>query len=180
MAILVGRYHSGMCDRATNILRMRLGPAILLLVGLAASTTCVAEQSVNSRYGRAEEEARHVKLARELDATALKVMLAPMFKWQSRGPFGAGAAGHHWHGLLVEQIARQLTRQGGIQLVAVPAAQKLKLPVSGASSKLRDSTACVLPSCRASDQSFGAWSTTVILPTEAQAAASQRFIGRSP
>ncbi|HZV83718.1 MAG TPA: rod-binding protein [Brevundimonas sp.] len=66
--------------------------------------------------------------AAAFEASFLAQMLKPMFEGLStEAPFGGGEAEGTWRGFLVEQIAKQTVRAGGIGLADQVVAQMLKM-----------------------------------------------------
>lgn len=59
-------------------------------------------------------------VARDFEAMAIGALLAPMFESVdlSKGPFGGGAGEAAWKPMLVEQIAKKLSRAGGFGLAS--------------------------------------------------------------
>jgi Rod binding domain-containing protein len=57
------------------------------------------------------------RAAQQFEAQALGALLQPMFQGlQTNGPFGGGAAEGQWRPMLVEAIAKDLSRIGGLGL----------------------------------------------------------------
>jgi Rod binding domain-containing protein len=57
------------------------------------------------------------RVARDFEAQALGALLQPMFQGlEAKGPFGGGAAEAQWRPMLVDAIARDMARAGGIGL----------------------------------------------------------------
>jgi Rod binding domain-containing protein len=55
------------------------------------------------------------RLAQEFEAQAVAAMFQPVFAaLPTDGPFGGGPAEAQWRPMLVEAIAREMTRAGGI------------------------------------------------------------------
>jgi Rod binding domain-containing protein len=55
------------------------------------------------------------RVARDFEAQALGALLQPMFQGlNAKGPFGGGAAEEQWRPMLVDAIARDLARAGGL------------------------------------------------------------------
>ena len=66
--------------------------------------------------------------AAAFEASFLAQMLKPMFEGLStEAPFGGGEAEGTWRGFLVEQMAKQTVRAGGIGLADQVVAQMLKM-----------------------------------------------------
>ena len=66
--------------------------------------------------------------AEQFEASFLAQMLKAMFEGLStEAPFGGGEAEGTWRGFLVEQIAKQTVRAGGIGLADQVVAQMLKM-----------------------------------------------------
>lgn len=63
----------------------------------------------------AESHGRLRRLAQEFEAQAVAAMFQPVFAaLPTDGPFGGGAAEAQWRPMLVEAIARDLARGGGL------------------------------------------------------------------
>ena len=57
------------------------------------------------------------RAAREFEAQALGALLQPMFQGlETKAPFGGGAAEAQWRPMLVDAIAKDLARAGGLGL----------------------------------------------------------------
>ncbi|MGG5808785.1 rod-binding protein [Falsiroseomonas sp. CW058] len=71
------------------------------------------------------------RAARDFEAQALGALLNPMFEGlDTSGPFGGGAAEAQWRPMLVEAIARDLARAGGLGLAASVGREMLRLQES--------------------------------------------------
>jgi Rod binding domain-containing protein len=74
------------------------------------------------------EGARARQAAQAFEAQALGVLLQPMFEGLgTKGPFGGGAAEAQWRPMLVEAIARDLSRAGGLGLAPPVLREMLRL-----------------------------------------------------
>ena len=72
--------------------------------------------------------ARMRETAEAFEASFLSQMLKPMFEGLStEAPFGGGEAEGTWRGFLVEAMAKQVVRGGGIGLADQVVAQMLKM-----------------------------------------------------
>ena len=72
--------------------------------------------------------ARMRETAEAFEASFLAQMLKPMFEGLStEAPFGGGEAEGTWRGFLVEAMAKQTVRAGGIGLADQVVAQMLKM-----------------------------------------------------
>ncbi len=70
--------------------------------------------------------------AEAFEASFLSQMLKPMFEGLStEAPFGGGEAEGTWRGFLVEAMAKQAVRGGGIGLADQVVAQMLKMQEQG-------------------------------------------------
>ena len=59
------------------------------------------------------------RAAQAFEAQALGALLQPVFAGlETKGPFGGGAAEAQWRPMLVDAIARDLSRAGGLGLAA--------------------------------------------------------------
>jgi len=76
--------------------------------------------------------ARMRETAEAFEASFLSQMLKPMFESLStEAPFGGGEAEGTWRGFLVEAMARQTVKAGGIGLADQVVAQMLKMQEAG-------------------------------------------------
>lgn len=76
--------------------------------------------------------ARMRETAEAFEASFLAEMLKPMFEGLStEAPFGGGEAEGTWRGFLVEAMAKQTVRAGGIGLTDQVIAQMLKMQEQG-------------------------------------------------
>lgn len=65
--------------------------------------------------GQGLDPARARQVAEEFEATFLSIMLQPMFaSLSTEAPFGGGAGEAAWRSFLVDAMARQAVRAGGI------------------------------------------------------------------
>jgi Rod binding domain-containing protein len=70
--------------------------------------------------------------AEAFEASFLSQMLKPMFEGLStEAPFGGGEAEGTWRGFLVDAMAKQTVRAGGIGLADQVVAQMLKMQEQG-------------------------------------------------
>lgn len=77
----------------------------------------------------ARPEAAHAwKAAREFESMALGQFLAPMFETvkSSEGLFGGGSAEETWRPMLTQELAKQMSKSGGLGL-AVPVYRQMLL-----------------------------------------------------
>lgn len=78
------------------------------------------------------ETPRMRETAERFEASFLSQMLKPMFEGLStEAPFGGGEAEGTWRGFLVDAMARQTVRGGGIGLADQVVAQMLKMQEEG-------------------------------------------------
>jgi flagellar protein FlgJ len=76
--------------------------------------------------------ARMRETAEAFEASFLSQMLKPMFEGLStEAPFGGGEAEGTWRGFLVDAMAKQTVRAGGIGLADQVVAQMLKMQEQG-------------------------------------------------
>ncbi len=76
--------------------------------------------------------ARMRETAEAFEASFLAQMLKPMFEGLStEAPFGGGEAEGTWRGFLVEAMAKQTVRSGGIGLADQVVAQMLRMQEQG-------------------------------------------------
>ncbi len=88
-----------------------------VLASMLASASATAGELRPSQDANANRDAQMTKHVKDLDAVALQILLQPMFRSSHKGPLGMGAAGQHWQSMLVEQISKQIARQGGLRLI---------------------------------------------------------------
>ena len=73
-------------------------------------------------------KAKIKETAEAFEASFLSQMLKPMFEGLSTdGPFGGGEAESTWRGFMIEAMAKQTARSGGIGLADQVVAQMLKM-----------------------------------------------------
>jgi Rod binding domain-containing protein len=76
--------------------------------------------------------ARMRETAEAFEASFLSQMLKPMFdSLSTEAPFGGGEAEGTWRGFLVEAMAKQTVKAGGIGLADQVVAQMLKMQQAG-------------------------------------------------
>lgn len=79
--------------------------------------------------------ARMRETAEAFEASFLSQMMKPMFEGLStEAPFGGGEAEGTWRGFLVEAMAKQTVKAGGIGLADQVVAQMLKMQEAGESA----------------------------------------------
>jgi Rod binding domain-containing protein len=80
----------------------------------------------------AEQIARIRKSAKDFEAMAIGQMLQPMFKTvdTSKGLFGGGKAEATWQPMLVDEMAKMLSKGGGIGLADAVFKEMLRLQES--------------------------------------------------
>lgn len=98
---------------------LAVSPALLQTAAPTAPTASMAK-------------ARMRETAEAFEASFLSQMLKPMFESLStEAPFGGGEAEGTWRGFLVEAMARQTVKAGGIGLADQVVAQMLKMQQAG-------------------------------------------------
>ena len=76
-----------------------------------------AQSSPNATAPRRADEAKLRATAQDFEATFLSQMLKPMFEGlDTDGVFGGGSAEETWRGFLIDAMARQTVKSGGIGL----------------------------------------------------------------
>ena len=81
--------------------------------------------------GQSPEQIR--KTAEEFEASFLSQMMKPMFEGLStEAPFGGGAGEAAWRGFLVDAMAQQTVKAGGVGLADSVLAQMIKMQEQGA------------------------------------------------
>ncbi len=74
------------------------------------------------------DEAQLRRTAEDFEATFLSQMLKPMFEGlQTDGPFGGGSAEETWRSFLIDAMARQTVRSGGVGLADRVMSEMLKM-----------------------------------------------------
>lgn len=77
---------------------------------------------------RRGDEAQLRRTAEDFEATFLSQMLKPMFEGlQTDGPFGGGSAEETWRSFLIDAMARQTVRSGGVGLADRVMSEMLKM-----------------------------------------------------
>lgn len=70
-----------------------------------------------SRPKRDDSPEAMARVAQDFEASYLSQMLKPMFEGlSSEAPFGGGAGEEMWRGFLVEEMAKQTAKAGGVGL----------------------------------------------------------------
>jgi hypothetical protein len=137
-------------------------PAMMVAV-VAVSILPASAEPRRAGPDRPNADAEMRKRENELEAVALQILLAPMFNSSRKGSMGTGAAGRHWDAMMVESIARQLAKHGGLRLL--PGRRKGSgRPQAEAESRLLRGAAplsCISEKCRLATATIGEWRTTV-------------------
>ena len=88
----------------------------------------IASALTGSDPQRIRDTARMRETAEAFEASFLSQMLKPMFEGLStEAPFGGGEAEGTWRGFLVEAMAKQAVRGGGIGLADQVVAEMLRM-----------------------------------------------------
>ena len=96
------------------------------------SVPVVSSATVAPAPGPAVVTPRMRETAEAFEASFLSQMLKPMFEGLStEAPFGGGEAEGTWRGFLVDAMAKQAVRGGGIGLADQVVAQMLKMQEQG-------------------------------------------------
>ncbi|MBN8529016.1 MAG: rod-binding protein [Caulobacterales bacterium] len=81
---------------------------------------------------RAQPTARMRETAEAFEASFLNQMLKPMFEGLSTdGPFGGGQAEETWRGFMIDAMAKQTVRAGGIGLADQVVSEMLRMQEQG-------------------------------------------------
>ena len=81
-----------------------------------------------SALSASPELARMKKTAQDFEAGFLSMMLKPMFEGlKTDGPFGGGEAEGTWRSFMIEAMAKQTVKAGGIGLADQVVTQMLKM-----------------------------------------------------
>jgi len=98
---------------------------------MALPNATQAAKSVGGPIGSPPDpqRVRIAQAARDFEAMALGQLLQPMFETVdlSRSLFGGGTAEAAWRPMLVNEISKQVTRQGGLGLAEPVFAQLLRM-----------------------------------------------------
>ncbi len=74
------------------------------------------------------DEAQLRRTAEDFEASFLSQMLKPMFEGlQTDGPFGGGSAEETWRSFLIDAMARQTVKAGGVGLADRVMSEMLKM-----------------------------------------------------
>lgn len=74
------------------------------------------------------DSARMRETAQAFEATFLAQMMRPMFEGLStEAPFGGGHAEETWRGFLIDEMAKHMTRAGGVGLADQVMAQMIQM-----------------------------------------------------
>jgi len=92
---------------------------------LSPSMLRPANADFGVRKEQSPEEMR--RIAQDFEASFLSQMFKPMFEGlKSDGPFGGGAGEEMWRGFLVDEMAKQTAKSGGIGLANTVMSHMLK------------------------------------------------------
>ena len=93
------------------------------------STTGLGSASTSlPASGEAEAAARIRKTAQDFEAAFLSEMYKPMFKGLATdGPFGGGDAEETWRSFMIDAMAKQTVKAGGIGLSDTIMAEMMKM-----------------------------------------------------
>lgn len=81
---------------------------------------------------RPQPTARMRETAQAFEASFLSQMLKPMFEGLSTdGPFGGGQAEETWRGFMIDAMAKQTVRAGGIGLTDQVVSEMLRMQEQG-------------------------------------------------
>ena len=81
---------------------------------------------------RPQPTARMRETAEAFEASFLSQMLKPMFEGLSTdGPFGGGQAEETWRGFMIDAMAKQTVRAGGIGLADQVVSEMLRMQEQG-------------------------------------------------
>lgn len=84
--------------------------------------------AVAPEAARPQPTARMRETAQAFEASFLSQMMKPMFEGLSTdGPFGGGQAEAQWRGFLVDAMAKQTVRAGGIGLADQVLAEMMRM-----------------------------------------------------
>jgi Rod binding domain-containing protein len=79
--------------------------------------------------GRRDQPADHMrKTAQDFEASFLSQMFKPMFEGlETDGPFGGGSAEETWRSFLLDAMAKQTVKAGGVGLADTVMSEMLKM-----------------------------------------------------
>jgi Rod binding domain-containing protein len=76
-------------------------------------------RQVMPRLGQVDSAAKAEKVAQDFEAVFLSQMLQPMFKdIEPEEPFGGGQGEDIWKSMMIDEIGKQMAKNGGIGLAA--------------------------------------------------------------
>ena len=85
-----------------------------------------------SALSASPELARMKKTAQDFEAGFLSMMLKPMFEGlKTDGPFGGGDAEATWRSFMVDAMAKQTAKAGGVGLADMVMSEMIKLQEMG-------------------------------------------------
>lgn len=92
-----------------------------------------AQASNSGSAPRTADDARLRATANDFEATFLAQMLKPMFEGlQTEGTFGGGSAEETWRGFLIDAMAKQTVKSGGIGLSDRVMSEMIKMQAQSA------------------------------------------------
>jgi flagellar protein FlgJ len=104
-----------------------------LAINNQASLAMMQGQNVTApRLAKAANQAQVQKTARDFESMVISQMLQPMFSGLStEAPFGGGHAESMWRQTMIEEMAKEMTKTGGIGLADDIAKEMLKMQEMG-------------------------------------------------
>ena len=95
---------------------------------LAVSPSLLAPNVATPNATSAAETARMRETAEQFEVSFLAQMLKPMFEGISTdGPFGGGEAEGQWRSFMIDEMAKQTVRVGGIGLADTVVSEMIRM-----------------------------------------------------
>jgi len=77
---------------------------------------------------RPATDAQMQKTAQDFEAMVLSQMLQPMFEGiETEAPFGGGSAEKMWRSVMIDEMAKEITRNGGVGIADMVQREMLKM-----------------------------------------------------
>ncbi|MDE1159691.1 MAG: rod-binding protein [Neorhizobium sp.] len=95
----------------------------------AASTTSAASgasHGATARVGAAHDQSKIPEVYRKFEASIASTFIQSMMPKDSEDVYGKGPAGDYWKGMMAEQIANEVSKQGGFGIAQQVYSQALK------------------------------------------------------
>ena len=103
------------------------------MTDLAIPTSLLTQTAAPQTPAQAANAARIKKTAEDFEVSFMSQMLKPMFEGLStEAPFGGGDAEATWRGFLIDAMAKQVVKAGGVGVTDVVMGEMLKMQEAGA------------------------------------------------